>query len=555
MTDQYAATGEPPDRGQDQLQNPPAVPVATPNAQPGDAQAPAGVEQDHPSSPAGEQGPSPAHGAPAAGSDARPAPSAPPSAPDPDRHPWLTPSGWQSPQAPQTAQGGAQPADPAPSAWTSGYPTPPAPGHAQPGMGHPADAAGWQAAAPQYPGQAGYGYPGAGQPGGTGAPSWQYDTTVFPAAGAPPAAPPDRSTSTGTGGSKSRTGLLLLTGILVALLAGGIGGYVGSQAASSDTPTSTVSLPQVTGGNSERPDGTVAAIAKAVSPAVVSIAVTGAQGSGSGSGFVIRPNGYIVTNNHVVEGAADSGTLEVHFVDGREFDAEIVGRDPSYDIAVIKVEATDLPTVVIGDSDSVVVGDLAIAFGSPLELDGTVTAGIISALNRPVTAGGDGETAFINAIQTDAAINPGNSGGALVNAAGQVIGVNSAIATLGDGSGQSGSIGLGFAIPINQVKRIAEELINTGSSTKPIIGVTLDQSYQGPGARVQEVTPGGPAEAAGVKAGDTLVEFAGEPVTDATALIVDIRSRKPGDEVEMTVQRGSDTEELTITLGSDSSSN
>ncbi len=207
---------------------------------------------------------------------------------------------------------------------------------------------------------------------------------------------------------------------------------------------------------------------------------------------MIRPNGYIVTNNHVVEGAADGGTLKVHFADGQEFDAEIVGRDPNYDIAVVKVDATDLPTVVIGDSDSVVVGDLAIAIGSPLELDGTVTAGIISALNRPVTAGGEGETAFINAIQTDAAINPGNSGGALVNAAGQVIGVNSAIATLGDGSGQSGSIGLGFAIPINQVKRIAEELINTGTSTKPIIGVTLDQTYQGAG----RPRPGGDAAVA-----------------------------------------------------------
>jgi putative serine protease PepD len=210
--------------------------------------------------------------------------------------------------------------------------------------------------------------------------------------------------------------------------------------------------------------------------------------------------------------------------------------------------------VVLGNSDGVVVGDLAIAIGSPLGLDGTVTAGIVSALNRPVTAGGQGSTSFINAIQTDAAINPGNSGGALVNAAGEVVGVNSAIATLGDGTGQSGSIGLGFAIPINQVKRIGEELINTGSSTKPIIGVSLDQSYQGDGARVQEVTAGGPAEAAGLEAGDVIVEFDGQPVADATSLIVDIRSMQPGDEVSLSVQRGGSTEDLTITLGSDSSS-
>jgi putative serine protease PepD len=287
---------------------------------------------------------------------------------------------------------------------------------------------------------------------------------------------------------------------------------------------------------------------------VVSLEVNGAQGSGTGSGFVIRDNGYIVTNNHVVESAADGGEITVHFADGRKFDAKIVGRDANYDIAVVKVDASGLPTVVLGDSDGVVVGDMAIAIGSPLGLDGTVTAGIVSALNRPVTAGGQGSTSFINAIQTDAAINPGNSGGALVNAAGEVIGVNSAIATLGDGTSQSGSIGLGFAIPINQVTRISEELINTGSSTKPIIGVSLDQSYQGDGARVQEVTPGGPAEAAGLEAGDIIVEFDGEPVADATSLIVDIRSMKPGDEVTISVQRGGGTEDLTITLGSDSSS-
>ena len=320
------------------------------------------------------------------------------------------------------------------------------------------------------------------------------------------------------------------------LLSGGVGAYVVTQVDSSSTGTSTVALPQSGADKSERPTGTVAAIAASVSPAVVSLEVNGAQGSGTGSGFVIRDNGYIVTNNHVVEGAADGGDITVHFADGRKFDAKIVGRDANYDIAVVKVDASGLPTVVLGNSDGVVVGDLAIAIGSPLGLDGTVTAGIVSALNRPVTAGGQGATSFINAIQTDAAINPGNSGGALVNSAGEVIGVNSAIATLGDGTSQSGSIGLGFAIPINQVKRIAEELINTGSSTKPIIGVSLDQSYQGEGARVQEVTAGGPAEAAGLEAGDVIVEFDGQPVTDATSLIVDIRSMKPGDKVALSGQ-------------------
>jgi putative serine protease PepD len=415
--------------------------------------------------------------------------------------------------------------------------------------GAPAAGAAWQAQAPAHTAQPGYGYP-SDQPAGG---SWQYDTAVYGAVGSPPAAPPTAPATSGSG-RKPRTGLILVTAGLVGLLSGGLGAYAVTQADSSSSGTSTVALPQSDADKSERPSGTVAAIAESVSPAVVSLEVNGAQGSGTGSGFVIRDNGYIVTNNHVVETAADGGEITVHFADGRKFDATIVGRDANYDIAVVKVDASGLPTVVLGNSDGVVVGDLAIAIGSPLGLDGTVTAGIVSALNRPVTAGGQGSTSFINAIQTDAAINPGNSGGALVNAAGEVIGVNSAIATLGDGTGQSGSIGLGFAIPINQVKRIGEELINTGSSTKPIIGVSLDQSYQGDGARVQEVTPGGPAEAAGLEAGDVIVEFDGQPVADATSLIVDIRSMQPGDEVSISVQRGGGTEDLTITLGSDSSS-
>ncbi len=358
------------------------------------------------------------------------------------------------------------------------------------------------------------------------------------------------------GGAKSarpRTGLILVTAGLVALLAGGVGGVIGANAAPTTT-NATVAVSKANGGNSARPGGTVAAIASAVSPAVVSLEVSGAQQGGTGSGVVIRGDGYIVTNNHVIEAAADGGSITVHFADGTSAEATIVGRDTNYDIAVVKVNKANLPTAVLGDSDSAVVGDLAIAIGSPLGLEGTVTAGIVSALNRPVTTGGQGGSSFIDAIQTDAAINPGNSGGALVNSAGEVIGVNSAIATLSNGAGQSGSIGLGFAIPINQVSRIAEELITTGTSTKPIIGVSLDQTYQGPGARIQQVTPGGPGAAAGLQDGDVIVTFDGQPVTDSTQLIVDIRSMKPGDDVSITVQRNGSTEDLTITLGSDPSS-
>ena len=356
-------------------------------------------------------------GAPVASPDAAPSAAgpAPAVAPDPAAQPvaghapdaWPTPSGWQAPQDnPYGAAAG-------PSAYAAGYPTGQAAGYpAAPAAGA------WQSQTSAYPG---YGYPGTADP-AAGAGNWQYDTTAFVGAGAPPLAPPTAPSKSGSNGPKSRTGLILITAALVGLLSGGLGAYAVTQADSSSSGTSSVALPQSGADKSERPSGTVAAIAASVSPAVVSLEVNGAQGSGTGSGFVIRDNGYIVTNNHVVEGAADGGDITVHFADGRKFDAKIVGRDANYDIAVVKVDASGLPTVVLGNSDGVVVGDLAIAIGSPLGLEGTVTAGIVSALNRPVTAGGQGATSFINAIQTDAAINPGNSGGALVNAAGEVVG-------------------------------------------------------------------------------------------------------------------------------------
>ncbi len=523
MTDQYPGPGQP----EGSWQSGDGAPATSPDTNPSGADYAPALAPD-----AGAQPTQPTQ------PDLTAAAAQPAAGQAPDA--WPTPSGWQAPQDnPYGAPAG-------PSPYGSGYPGGQAAGY----PAAPAAGAAWQSQTSAYPG---YGYPGTPDQ-AQGAGNWQYDTTAFAAAGAPPVAPPTAPSGSGSSGAKSRTWLILVTAGLVGLLSGGIGAYAFTQADSSSTGTSTVALPQSGADKSERPSGTVAAIAASVSPAVVSLEVNGAQGSGTGSGFVIRENGYIVTNNHVVETAADGGDIRVHFADGRKFDAEIVGRDANYDIAVVKIDASDLPTVALGNSDGVVVGDLAIAIGSPLGLDGTVTAGIVSALNRPVTAGGQGSTSFINAIQTDAAINPGNSGGALVNSAGEVIGVNSAIATLSDGTGQSGSIGLGFAIPINQVKRIGEELINTGSSTKPIIGVSLDQSYQGDGARVQEVTAGGPAEAAGLEAGDVIVEFDGEPVADATSLIVDIRSMQPGDEVALSVQRGGSTEDVTITLGSDSSS-
>ncbi|MCH9817057.1 MAG: trypsin-like peptidase domain-containing protein [Actinomycetia bacterium] len=330
---------------------------------------------------------------------------------------------------------------------------------------------------------------------------------------------------------------MMIGAAAVAVLAGGIGGAVGYSM--SDT-TSAVAAPVVSGGGVSAPaDGSIAAVAEAVSPSVVNIAA----GQGTGTGFVIRSDGYILTNNHVIEGA--NGAVEVTFPDGTAAQASVVGADAGYDLAVVKVDKTELPVVTLGSSDSVQVGDTAIAIGSPLGLEGTVTSGIISSLNRTVTAGGSGETSFINAIQTDAAINPGNSGGPLVDGNGNVIGVNSAIASLGQ-EGSAGSIGLGFSIPIDTAQRIANDLIETGSTQTPVIGVTVDSGFSGRGARVAEVTGGSPAQAAGVQSGDVFVAVDGRPISDSADLIVAIRDRAVGENVTLTLADGG---EVNITLG------
>jgi putative serine protease PepD len=363
--------------------------------------------------------------------------------------------------------------------------------------------------------------------------------------------PPQPPRRTGLGAGPI-IGIVAGAGVL-ALMAGVVGGAVGYVVARETLPTSTVTTTTVAGAPSLQP-GSIADIAARVQPAVVQLNVEAAAGSGTGSGFVISSDGYIVTNNHVAGPAASGGTIVVAFSDGTKLDGTLVGTNAGYDLAVVKVAGTDLPTVPLGSSEALSVGDAVIAVGSPLGLAGTVTTGIVSALDRPVTAGdGSTETAFINAIQTDAAINPGNSGGPLLNGNGEVVGVNSAIATLGTASGQSGSIGLGFSIPIDTVKRVVDEIITTGSSTTPIIGVSLDMTFGGSGARVEEVTSGSGAEAAGIQAGDTITAIDGTPVEDATGLIVAIRSNAPGDSVTVTVERGGQTLDVPVTLGSSSS--
>ena len=449
--------------------------------------------------------------------------------------PWSTPApapapdAWSAP-APDAWSAGAQAPDP----WSGPAPTsayPPVPDTtALPPAG--------PAAAPAPPG-----------PPTAPANPWAVAAPGTPPPPAPllPGAPAPAPPSAGREGAGRRVVVVAVVAGLVGALAGGVTSAVVS---SRSTTATVVAIPQASGELSPRTTDSIAGIAEAVTPTVVSIATD----QGSGTGFVIRPDGYILTNNHVIAAAAGGGSLEVTLNDGTTATGELVGRNSAYDLAVVKIDRTGLPTAALGNSNNVVVGDTVVAIGSPLGLAGTVTSGIVSALNRPVTAGGEGETSFINAIQTDAAINPGNSGGPLVNTAAQVIGINSAIATLSGGQSQSGSIGLGFAIPVNQPKRIAEEIIATGTSRVPIIGVQLDQSYTGRGALVSSVTAGGPAAAAGLAPGDVLVAVDGRKVADATELIVAVRSKTPGDTVRLTVDRDGRSSEVTVTLGADTTS-
>ncbi len=351
------------------------------------------------------------------------------------------------------------------------------------------------------------------------------------------------------------------TVVATALLAGGVGGWVGSRGgertvevhdttASLGAPVSTVPV--------SRPATSVAGISARVLRSVVSIDVDSGTTGGTGSGVVLRSDGYVLTNNHVV---AEGGTLTVSFTDESQTDrpARVVGTDPETDLAVIKViGGPPLVPATLGSSSDLVVGDPVIAIGSPLGLAGTVTTGIISALNRtvPVPSGAAGKQAepLFNAIQTDAAINPGNSGGALVDASGRVIGINSAIATLGSsGTGdQSGSIGVGFAIPVDEARSIAEQLIRTGKATHPSINVlarTVGADGVGPrGARLISVTRGGAAEKAGLRPGDVVTEIDGEPVHSVDQLVVALREHKVGELVTVTYLRSGATGSAKVLL-------
>ena len=378
--------------------------------------------------------------------------------------------------------------------------------------------------------------------------------------------------------SPRRFGPMLLVAVVAAAVGAAVSGGIvaGTRGAPASAPAAqgspsaaaTSVVPDVSSGAqgsaapvASAPSGSVAAVARALLPSVVSITVTASRQQDGGTGIILSADGRILTNNHVVEAAASGGTIAVTFSDGHTVKASIVGRDPTSDLAVIKAaQATGLHPATLGDDSQLTVGQQVVAVGSPLGLSNTVTSGIISALNRPVCtqncSGGGATPTVLDAIQTDAAINPGNSGGPLVDMAGQVIGINSAIATLDQLSiGQSGNIGVGFAIPISEARRVVAELEQHGQASHALIGIGVNDSVDAAlhvpnGARIVSVTPGGPAAKAGLAVGDVLVRFGDRTVIDADSLIAATHAAVPNSTVSITYLRGGTQATARVTLGS-----
>lgn len=432
--------------------------------------------------------------------------------------------------------GGQQGGDAVPNPWSAQAQSP---GSAQPGLGYSQVS---HAEAGAYGGQAGQQYPYRQQ-----GPGMPQSTAAFPNA----STPQQRTRGTSWGKLVAGVGLVAL---LVGGVAGGVGGYLASDSTNGDSSASALEAPKPAKQTGNAPEGTVESAASKVTPSVVQLKISGARGTGEGSGFVLSQDGYILTNNHVVESAAQGGQIQAVFQDGNKASAKVVGRDPTTDVAVIKAENVGgLRPVELGRSDDLKVGQGVVAIGSPYELSGTVTSGIISAMHRPVRAGGSSgdQQTVMDAVQTDAAINPGNSGGPLVDMSGQVIGINSAIYSPPSGSGgmprqqsESGSVGIGFAIPIDQARRTADEIIKNGQATQTYIGATVGDAPQG-GAAIAEVVPGSPAEQAGLKAGDVVTKLDDRSLDSADALVAGIRTRAPGESVTLTV---GDSRPVQITL-------
>jgi putative serine protease PepD len=491
-------------------------------------------------------------------------PASPPAVPQPPAEPagpvYAPPSGYQNPPAP-TFQPPA-PSFPPPTAPQPGYGQPSSysqPGFSQPQPTPPAPASPY--AGSPYAGSP-YGPP-PGSPGQSGPPS----TTLFGVPGTelpPPAA--HRSEP------RRRPALFVLLALVVGLIGGLIGGAL---IGTTKTKTVVEDVPSATSGATSSqapsvalPAGSVAEVAKALLPSVVSIIVTSGQSADEGTGIVLTADGQILTNNHVVEAAATGtgGIIAVTINGGETVKATIVGRDPTSDLAVIKaVGVSGLHPATLGQDSSLTVGQTVVAIGSPLGLSNTVTSGIVSSLNRPVcTQNCDGSTStsatptVLDAIQTDAAINPGNSGGPLVNTAGQVVGINSAIATLDQEQtedSESGSIGVGFAIPIDEARRVVTDLETTGHASHAVLGVgvadSTDSTLQTPnGAKVLQVTADGPSAKAGIQVNDIIVKIGDRAIVDADSLIAATHAATPNSTVAVTYARGGTQTTVQVTLGS-----
>jgi putative serine protease PepD len=405
--------------------------------------------------------------------------------------------------------------------------------------------------------------PGLSWPSGQQQPEWNQPYSgagVLPPQGgttSPPTVPIGLASSAAPGPRRRSIGVGLMLVLIVGLVAGGVGGVVGYQFATHGTSAVSALDQPVPGAlpASSIPNGSVEQVAQQVTPSVVQLRIHGPQVDAEGSGIVLSADGLILTNNHVVEPAATGGDVAAVLQDGRSVPVQIVGRAPSFDLAVVRAQGvTGLTPVQLGSSSDVRVGQAVVAIGSPLGLSSTVTSGIISALNRPVRAGGEGsgQDTVLDAIQTDAAINPGNSGGPLTDMQGRVIGINSAIASLGFGNGQTGSIGLGFAIPIDQARRIANELIHNGHATQALLGVIVPAGQpEDNAAVVQQVTPGGAAAAAGIQAGDKITKVDNRLIDNGDALIAAIRSHTPGSRATLTVSTSAGaSRQVQVTLGS-----
>ncbi|MFB0616446.1 S1C family serine protease [Streptomyces sp. AGS-58] len=408
-----------------------------------------------------------------------------------------------------------------------------------------------------------------------------------PAAGGAWPPPPPGTPSYGDGGSggpgagwgaayqqpapkpRSGRGGLVAAVLVAALVAGGLGGGLGYTLARDhdDHGSTTVSASDNGAAQVKRAPGTIANVAGKALPSTVTIEAESSNGEGgTGTGFVFDTQGHIVTNNHVVADAVDGGKLTATFPDGKKYNAEIVGHAQGYDVAVIKLKnaPSDLKPLALGDSDKVAVGDETIAIGAPFGLSNTVTTGIISAKDRPVASSDGSSTSkasYMSALQTDASINPGNSGGPLLNSSGAVIGINSAIQSSSSGgfggSGQSGSIGLGFAIPINQAKYVAQQLIKTGKPVYAKIGASVSLEDTSDGAKITDqgtggsaaVESGGPADKAGLKPGDLISKLDDHVIDSGPTLIGEIWTHKPGDKVTVTYKRGGQEHTADLTLG------